>query len=193
MIRKDIDQTQILVDKLSQRIKTLLSKYENVLELLKEIPGFSTKVVEDLVSEIGLDMSHFPSEKHLSSWAPFSRQQRKCGQKKSARITHGNKQVKAVITEAAWAATRTKNTFFSERYHRIAARRGKKRALIAVGHSQLISVYLILSTGARYHELGAQYMQAKIEQKRKTYLSSELKKLGYQVSLTKTPMEAIPK
>lgn len=194
MIRKDIDQTQILVDKLSQRIKTLLSKYENVLELLKEIPGFSTKVVEDLVSEIGLDMSHFPSEKHLSSWAGLSPgNNESAGKKKSARITHGNKQVKAVITEAAWAATRTKNTFFSERYHRIAARRGKKRALIAVGHSQLISVYLILSTGARYHELGAQYMQAKIEQKRKTYLSSELKKLGYQVSLTKTPMEAIPK
>ncbi|WP_270243312.1 hypothetical protein [Phocaeicola coprocola] len=97
-----------------------------------------------------------------------------------------------MITEAAWAATRTKNTFFSERYHRIAARRGKKRALIAVGYSQLISVYLILSTGVRYHELGAQYMQAKIEQKRKTYLSSELKKQGYQVSLEKTPMEAIP-
>lgn len=72
MIRKDMDQTQILVDELSQRIKALLSKYENVLELLKEIPGFSTKVVEDLVSEIGLDMSHFPSEKHLSSWAGLS-------------------------------------------------------------------------------------------------------------------------
>lgn len=182
MIRKDIDQTQTLVDDLSERIKRLLSKYENVLELLREIPGFSTKVVEDLVSEIGLDMSHFPSEKHLSSWAGLI-----VRVKKSARITHGNKQVKAVITEAAWAATRTKNTFFSERYHRIAARRGKKRALIAVGHSQLISVYLILSTGSRYHELGAQYMQSKIEQKRKVYLSSELKKLGYNVSLTKVP------
>ena len=76
--------------------------------------------------------------------------------KKSGRITHGNKQVKAVLTEAAWAATRTKNTFFSERYHRISARRGKKRALIAVAHSQLTAAYLILSTGARYHELGAQ-------------------------------------
>ena len=156
MIRKDIDQTQALVDDLSERIKRLLSKYDNVLELLREIPGFSTKVVEDLVSEIGLE------------------------------------QVKAVITEAAWAATRTKNTFFSERYHRIAARRGKKRALIAVGHSQLISVYLILSTGARYHELGAQYMQSKIEQKRKVYLSSELKKLGYNVSLTKVPQAVTP-
>lgn len=93
------------------------------------------------------------------------------------------------MTEAAWAATRTKNTFFSERYHRIAARRGKKRARIAVGHSQLISVHIILSTGAGYHELGAQYMQAKIENKRKTYLSPELKKLGYTVSLTKMAAE----
>ncbi len=71
------------------------------------------------------------------------------------------------------------------------ARRGKKRALIA-GHSQLISVYLILSTGSRYHELGAQYMQSKIEQKRKVYLSSELKKLGYNVSLTKVPQAVTP-
>ena len=93
MIRKDIDQTQILVDKLSQRIKTLLSKYENVLELLKEIPGFSTKVVEDLVSEIGLDMSHFPSEKHLSSWAGLSPGNNESAGKKKAQesLTETNK------------------------------------------------------------------------------------------------------
>ena len=78
-----------------------------------------------------------------------------------------------------------KEYVFSERYHRIAARRGKKRALIAVGHSQLISVYLILSTGSRYHELGAQYMQSKIEQKRKVYLSSELKSLDTMSRLLK--------
>ncbi|MCF0195581.1 MAG: hypothetical protein HUK00_10475 [Bacteroidaceae bacterium] len=100
--------------------------------------------------------------------------------------------MKAVITEAAWAATRTKNTFFSERYHRIAARRGKKRALIAVGHSQIVATYLILSTGARYHELGAQYMQDKIEKKRKKYLTGELKKLGYDVSIVKRPAEEQP-
>lgn len=186
MIRKSIAQTQSLVDELSKRIKEILIKYDNVLELLKEIPGFNTKVVEDLVSEIGLDMSAFPSEKHLASWAGICPgNNESAGKKKSGRITHGNKQVKAVLTEAAWAATRTKNTFFSERYHRISARRGKKRALIAVAHSQLTAVYLILSTGAIYHELGAQYMQAKIEKKRKLYLTTELKKLGYKVSLEK--------
>ena len=66
MIRKDITKTEELV---SELIKTILSKYENAIELLKEIPGFSTKMVEDLVAEIGFDMSHFPSEKHLASWA----------------------------------------------------------------------------------------------------------------------------
>ena len=69
MIRKDNAKTQELVDELSDRIKTILSKYENVIEFLKEIPSFRTKMVEDLVVEIGFDISHFPPEKHLPSWA----------------------------------------------------------------------------------------------------------------------------
>lgn len=90
MIRKDIDRTQVLVDELSQCIRNLLSKYGNVFELLKEIPGFSTKVVEDLVSETGLDMSHFPSEKHLSSWAGLSPGNNESAEKK--RKNHSRKQ-----------------------------------------------------------------------------------------------------
>lgn len=90
MIRRDMSQTQKLVDELSGRIKELLSKYENVIELLKEIPGFSTKVIEDLVAEIGLDMSHFPSEKHLASWAGMSP-----GNNESA----GKKKVEESLTE----------------------------------------------------------------------------------------------
>ena len=87
----------------------------------------------------------------------------------------------------AWAATRTKNTYYSARYHRLAARRGKKRALIAVGHSILKSVYHILSGKEHYRELGADYLNSKIEVKRKTYLKKELEKLGYQVALNPLP------
>jgi hypothetical protein len=83
----------------------------------------------------------------------------------------------------AWAATRTKNTFYSARYHRLAARRGKKRALIAVGHSILKSVYHILNGSEGYRELGADYLNFKIEAKRKAYMIRELRKLGYQVTL----------
>jgi hypothetical protein len=83
----------------------------------------------------------------------------------------------------AWAATRTKNTFYNARYHRLAARRGKKRALIAVGHSILKSVYHILSNNEAYRELGAEYVQKRVEAKRKLYLRKELEKLGYEVLL----------
>jgi len=98
--------------------------------------------------------------------------------------------VKAVITEAAWAATRTKNTFYSARYHRLAARRGKKRALIAVGHSILKSVYHVLSGVEGYKELGAEYVNQKVEKKRKQYLKRELEKLGYEVQLTQQEQQA---
>lgn len=87
------------------------------------------------------------------------------------------------MTEAAWVATRTKDTFYSARYHRLAARRGKKRALIAVGHSILTSVWHVLHDNVSYNELGAEYLIKRIAQKRKEYLKRELKNLGYDVSL----------
>jgi transposase len=87
------------------------------------------------------------------------------------------------LTEIAWAATRTKGTFYQARYHKLAARRGKKRALGAVGHSILKSVYHILNDNCEYRELGAAYLNSRTEAKRKAYLKSELTKLGYVVDL----------
>lgn len=87
------------------------------------------------------------------------------------------------MTEIAWAATRTKGTFYKARYHKLAARRGKKRALIAVGHSILKAVYHILKDTCEYKELGAEYFIKRTEAKRKVYLKNEFKKLGYSVDL----------
>jgi hypothetical protein len=95
-----------------------------------------------------------------------------------------------VLTEVSWAATRTKDTFYSARYHRLAARRGKKRALIAVGHSILKSVYHVLSENTAYKELGASYLNEKQEKKRKQYLQKELEKLGYTVLLADKETQA---
>ena len=86
---------------------------------------------------------------------------------------------------AAWAATRTKNTFYSARYHRLAARRGKKRALVAVGHSILKSVWHVLKEACEYKELGAEYLNQWMEQKRKNYLKKELEALGYKVKISR--------
>lgn len=188
IIRQEMDNTQQTIESLDQRIKEVLLPYDNALELLKKVPGISFKSAEDLVAEIGLDMNVFPTEKHLASWAGMSPgNNESAGKKKSGRTTQGNKQVKRVLTEIAWAATRTKNTFYHARYHKLAARRGKKRALIAVGHSILKSVYHILKDNCDYKELGAAYLTSRAEAKRKAYLKSELSKLGYVVELKELP------
>jgi hypothetical protein len=93
--------------------------------------------------------------------------------------------VKRTLTEISWAASRSKGTFYKARYHKLAARRGKKRAIIGIGHSILKSVYHILKDKCEYVELGERYLIERTETKRKKYLESELKQLGYVVKLTK--------
>jgi transposase len=186
IIKAHIYEMEKLVAQLSERITEKLSPQRAILDMLKAVPGLDLRTSENLVAEIGFDMSKFPSAKHLGSWAGLCPgNNESAGKRKSGRITHGNKQVKAVMTEAAWASTRTKNTFYSERYHRIAARRGKKRALIAVAYSMLTTVYNILANNVTYNELGAEFVTLLIEKKRKKYLTTELTKLGYEVQIVK--------
>jgi transposase len=99
--------------------------YDNALGLLKKIPGISSKSVEYLVSGIGLDMSIFPAEKHLVSWAGKSPGNNEIADKKSLRTTQVNKQVKATLTEIVWAASRTKGSFLSSKCNRLVGKRGK--------------------------------------------------------------------
>ena len=109
--------------------------YENALERLREILGLGSKTVEDLIAEIGLDMDVFPTSEQLCSWVGVSLGNNESAGKKSGRTTHGNKQAKSTLMEASWAATCTKGTFYKARYHRLVARRGKKRATVVVAHS----------------------------------------------------------
>ena len=169
-----------------RRVKETLAPYGEVMERLAEIPGLHDRSLEDLIAEIGLDMSVYHSAESLCKWAAMCPgNNESAGKKKSGKTNHGDKFVKSTLTEAAWAASRTKGTFFKERYERISKRKGVKKALIAVGHPMLIAVYHVISTGGRYHELGEQYVPNRIEKKRRDYLKSELKKLGYEVALTK--------
>jgi len=174
------------IDELDRHIKGILEPYSEIIERLSEIPGIQDRTCEDLIAEIGFDMSQFPTAAHLCSWAGMCPgNNESAGKKKSSKTNHGDKHVKATLVEAAWAASRKKGTFFQERFNRLVIRKSRKRALIAVGHSLLTSVYYVLSTGGRYHELGDRYVPGRIEKKRKDYLKSELKKLGYEVKLTK--------
>ena len=185
-IRECNRKLSVEIAELDQHVKSILEPYSEVIERLNEIPGIQNRTCEDLIAEIGLDMGNFPNAAHLCSWAGMCPgNNESAGKKKSSKTNHGDKHVKATLVEAAWAASRKKGTFFMERFNRLRVRKSQKRALIAVGHSLLVAVHYVLSTRGKYKELGEQYVPDKIEKKRKDYLKSELKKLGYDVKLTK--------
>jgi transposase len=127
-------------------------------DLLATVPGISQTVAEQVLAEIGPDMSHFPTAEHLASWAgvaPGSNQS--AGRVKSTRCRPGDTYLKGALGIAALAATRAKGTYLQARYKRVASRRGHNRALVAVQHSMLVAIWHILTTGQPYRELGGDY------------------------------------
>jgi transposase len=129
-IRECNEQLQERTDELDKRIKEILAPYSEIVEKLREIPGIQDRTCEDLIAEIGLDMGNFPTSAHLCSWAGMCPgNNESAGKKKSGRTSHGDKHVRTVLVEAAWAASRTKGTFFKERFQRLALRRGTKKSI----------------------------------------------------------------
>lgn len=142
-----------LINQLDQQIELCLSGKQDQLALLQTIPGVSRQSAIGIVSEIGLDMSQFTSDKHLASWAgvcPGNNES--AGKVRSARITHGNTYLKTTLIEASWAASHTMNTYLSFKYHKLVQRRGKKKAAMAIAHHILTASYHILRDKLPYKE-----------------------------------------
>jgi transposase len=151
---------------------------------LDEVTGIGAAAAQVIIAEVGLNMGVFPTPGHLVSWAKLSPRTIQSGAKsRSGRTGQGNPYLKGVLGEAA-AAART-DTFLGERYRRIARRRGKLRALVAVARSILVIVWhLLASPAARFHELGAGYYASRIDTDRKTRNHvRQLEALGYTVAL----------
>lgn len=152
---------------------------------LDAIPGVATTTIENVIAEIGPDMNVFPDEHHLSSWTGICPGNEESGGRRlRSRTRKGNRWLRRALAEAAWAASHTKNTYLSAQYRRLAARRGKKRALLAVGHSILVIVYHLLKEGVAYHELGADYFNRLEPERLRRYLVKRLQSMGYAVELT---------
>ena len=145
------------VQEIDEQIQKLMIPFQKEESLIQTIPGISKISAKAIISEIGVDMSQFPSEAHLASWAGICPgNNESAGVKKSGKIRKGNRYLKAILIEVAWAASRTKGSAFSAIYNNIAKRRGKKRALVAVGHQILIAVYRTLKTGEPFVDQGAE-------------------------------------
>jgi transposase len=162
---------------------------QEAVELLDTIPGVDKLTAEVIVSELGTDMSRFRTAKHAASWAGLAPgNNESAGKRYSGRTTKGNRALRSGLTQAAWAASRTKDTYLSAQYHRLAGRRGKKRAIVAVAHSILVIAYHVLKRHQPYQELGANYFDERKKESVAQRLTKRLEKLGYQVKLE--PMAA---
>jgi transposase len=158
------------------------------VELLMTIPGVDRRTAEVIAAELGTDMSRFPSGGHAVAWsglAPGNNES--AGKHYSGSIRPGNQALRKALVQAAWAASRTKDTYLSAQYHRLAGRRGKKRAIVAVAHSILVIVYHMLSRHEPYHELGANYFDERKKESIVNRLMRRIQRLGYAVSLQPVP------
>lgn len=157
------------------------------IALLDEIPGIGRQSAERILAETGINMEQFKNADHFSSWAGLVPEcKESAGKKMSTRIRKGNKYLKATIVECARAAIRKKDSYLYTRYQRIAARRGGKRALIAIAHSMLVAIYHILKDLQPYKDLGSNYYTSLNEEKIKKRNIKSLENLGYEVTLQKS-------
>jgi transposase len=158
--------------------------WAQAIVLLCSIPGISQRAAEGILAEIGIDMSRFPTPGHLASWAgmcPGNRES--AGKRLSGRTTKGSPWLRQLLVEAAHAAAHTKQTYLSAQYHRLAGRRGKKKAIIAVGHSILVIIYHLLDQRVSYKELGGNFFDERDRQATQKRLVRRLEQLGYHVEL----------
>lgn len=158
---------------------------------LDKVPGFNRRTIENVIVETGTDMTGFPTAAHLSSWTGISPgNEESAGKRQRSRITKGNRWLRRALAEAAWAASRTKNTYFRAQYNRLAARRGKKRAIVALSHSLLVVIYHMLKNNTDYKDLGGNYFDTREPARLRSYLVKRLEALGYNVTLESTSSAA---
>ncbi len=189
MLRDQLDCLEGLIAGFSARIEAVMPPFAEAVQRLTTIPGVDRRTAEGLIAEIGTDMARFPTADHLASWAGMSPgNNQSAGKRRSGRTTKGDRWLRQALTQAAWAASHTKGSYLSAQYHRLAARRGKKRAIVALGHTLLTIVYYVLKRQTAYVELGADFLDRLDPDRLTRQLVKRLEKLGHKVTLE--PREA---
>jgi transposase len=179
-----IDYLDEAIDRLNAEIGERLRPFEPEIRLLDTIPGINRHTAEELIAEIGADMSRFPDGHHLASWAGMCPGHNESGGKrKSGKTRKGNSWLRSTLVEAAHGAAHTKDTYLASQYHRLVGRRGKKRALVAVGHSLLVISHYVLKRRQAYYDLGSNYFEELHRQRMERNLVKRLENLGYKVTL----------
>ena len=178
------------IAELDSLIGTLMAPYQAEAARLHTATGIDTRTAENLIAELGVDMAVFPTDRHCASWVglcPGSNES--AGKRKTGKTRKGNKWLRSALVTAAWAASHTR-TYLGAQYHRLARRRGKKKAIVAVAHSLLVIAYHILKDGTLYRELGHDYFDRRDTVRLQRRLITRLESLGLRVTVEPLPQAA---
>lgn len=183
-ILQRLDQIEASVARLTAQVEEVLRPFVEAEKLLATIPGFGPKVIATVIAEVGVDMSRFPTAAHLASWAGLCPgNNESAGKHRSTRIRKGDRWLKTVLVEAAAAAARQKDSYYAAMLRRLTPRKGYKRAIIAIAHSMLVTVYHMLSQKQPYQELGHDHYDKLNRDRLRLKYIRRLEALGYAVSL----------
>jgi transposase len=193
MIQRSFNHLEFLeqsIAELEVDMELVFAPHQKQLELLQTIPGVGPHTSKIIVAELGVDMSAFPSQAHVSSWVGLSPgNNESAGKKKRSKTTQGNAALRSALVEAAWAASKTR-TYLGSKFWSITGRRGKNKAVVAVAHKMLVIAYHILNTGEPYKELGSDYLSKRKNISHEELMIKRLQKLGYSINKLEEP-EAI--
>jgi transposase len=186
-----IDSLDETIARFDLEIEAYCAPFEMAVVLLDTIPGVGRETAEVMVAEMGADMTHFPSADHLASWAGLAPgNHESAGKRLSAKTRKGNRTLCTALVQAAHGAAHTKDTYLAAQYHRLAARRGNKKAIIAVAHSILVIAYHLIQRQEPYRELGADYFDKRRPEATAKRLVKRLENLGFDVQLHR-PVPAV--
>jgi len=183
-ILSHIDFLDEAIESVSQEVEDRIRPFLKEITLLTTMAGVKQRVAENVISEIGVDMSYFPTHRHLASWTGLCPgNNESAGKRKSGKTRKGDRWLKRFLLEAAWAVSRTEGTYLWALYHRLARRRGKKKAIVAVAHAMVVIAYHILKDKVPYHELGADHFDRLNITHIKHHLVKRLEGIGFKVTL----------
>lgn len=172
------------IERVNGEIAERCRPFEEVITRLDTIPGVGHRIAEELVVALGTDLSRFPSARHLASWARLCPgNNESAGKRRSGSTGHGNPWLREMLVEAAWGASHTRNTYLAAQYRRLAARRGAKRAALAVAHTILVTAYHIIREGTVYQDLGGNYFDERERDRTIRRAVHRLERLGCKVSV----------
>jgi transposase len=179
-----IDSLAASIGTVDAQVAENLEPFRTAVEQIVSIPGIKELSAQAIVSEIGLDMTRFPSDAHLISWAGLCpRNDESAGKRRSNRLRKGAPWLKTMLVQCAWAAVKKKDSYLQAQFQRIKARRGPKKAIIAVAASILTAVYHMLKDGTMYRDLGAGHFNRRSKDQQKSRLVKRLADLGYAVEV----------